>query len=97
MQETSKSEGNVSIKKEAFFPAQTYLPEKQSIIPSCDEDHSQEDTKDLVPAERPYSISPLTRDGVSTPSPAQSVLETSLGSNFVGPFVHLLFTVKMNK
>ncbi|XP_077148672.1 homeobox protein cut-like 2 [Ranitomeya variabilis] len=78
--ETSKSEDNVSIKKEAFYPAQTYLPEKQSIIPSCDENHSQEDTKDLVPAERPYSISPLTRDGVSTPSPAQSVLETSLGS-----------------
>ncbi|XP_073532445.1 homeobox protein cut-like 2 isoform X2 [Phyllobates terribilis] len=78
--ETSKSEENVSIKKEAFYPAQTYLPGKQSIIPSCDEHHSQEATKDLVTAERPYSVSPLTRDGVSTPSPSQSVLETSLGS-----------------
>ncbi|KAM3937035.1 homeobox protein cut-like 2 isoform 2-T2 [Leptodactylus fuscus] len=78
--ETSKSEEDVSIKKEAFYPSQTYLPEKQSNVPSSDEDHSQDATKDLVPAERPYSVSPLTRDGVSTPSPARSVLETSLGS-----------------
>ncbi|XP_073420238.1 homeobox protein cut-like 2 [Dendrobates tinctorius] len=78
--ETSKSEDNVSIKKEAFYPPQTFLPEKQSAIPSCDEDHSQEATKDLVPAERPYSVSPLARDGASTPRPAQSVLETSFGS-----------------
>lgn len=45
-----------------------------------DEDHSQDATKDLVPAERPYSVSPLTRNGISTPSPAPSVLETSLGN-----------------
>ncbi|XP_066459336.1 homeobox protein cut-like 2 isoform X2 [Eleutherodactylus coqui] len=74
---TSKSEESISVKREAFYPSQTYLLEKQSIVLSCD--HSQDATKDLVPVERPYSVSPLTRDGVSTPSPAQSVLENSLG------------------
>ncbi|XP_056392446.1 homeobox protein cut-like 2 isoform X3 [Hyla sarda] len=78
--ETSKSEENISVKKEAFYPSQTFLVEKQSNVPSCDDDHSQDATKELVPAERPYSVSPLTRDGISTPSPALSVLETSLRS-----------------
>ncbi|XP_075691003.1 homeobox protein cut-like 2 isoform X2 [Rhinoderma darwinii] len=76
--ETSKSEENVSIKREAFYPSQTYLLEKPSIVPSRGENHSQNATKDLVPAERPYSVSPLTRDGASTPCSVQFVLETSL-------------------
>ncbi|KAG8597797.1 hypothetical protein GDO81_002391 [Engystomops pustulosus] len=76
--ETSKSEESLSIKKETFNPSQNYLPEKRSTVTNCDEDHSQDAAKDLGPAERPYSISPLTRDRVSTPSPAQSVLETPI-------------------
>ncbi|XP_040271994.1 homeobox protein cut-like 2 isoform X1 [Bufo bufo] len=72
--ETSKSEENVAVKREAFYPSQSYLPEKQ------DEDHFQNATKDFVPADRPYSVSPLTRDGISTPSPALSMLETSFGN-----------------
>ncbi|XP_069816878.1 homeobox protein cut-like 2 isoform X2 [Dendropsophus ebraccatus] len=78
--ETSKAEDSVSVKKETFYPSQTYPIEKPSTVPRCDEDHSQDATKDLTPAERPYSVSPLTRDRVSTPSPAPSLLETSYGS-----------------
>ncbi|XP_018413835.1 PREDICTED: homeobox protein cut-like 2 isoform X2 [Nanorana parkeri] len=77
--ESSKVETSLPIKKEVYYPSQSYLLGKEG-LPSCEEDHSQDATKDPVPAERPYSASPLNRDGHSTPSPAQSMLEASLSS-----------------
>ncbi|KAM5193083.1 homeobox protein cut-like 2 isoform 2-T2 [Mantella aurantiaca] len=77
--ESSKEEDSPLIKKEAYYPSQNYLLRKTG-VPSCEEDPSQDAAKDLVPAERPYSASPLNRDGGSTPSSSQSMLETSLSS-----------------
>ncbi|KAM8961674.1 homeobox protein cut-like 2 [Pelodytes ibericus] len=81
-QETSKAEDNMLHSKEAYYSSQSYLLEKPSILPSSEEDHSEDETmKEPLKSERPYSISPRTpfhsRDGASTPGSAQSVLEAS--------------------
>ncbi|XP_075034575.1 homeobox protein cut-like 2 [Mixophyes fleayi] len=78
--ETSKADDNLSIKKEAFYPLQNYLLEKQNIVPSCEEDYSQDATKDFAPAERSYSASPVTRGRTSTLSPPPSMLQSPLAN-----------------
>ncbi|XP_072271961.1 homeobox protein cut-like 2 isoform X3 [Pyxicephalus adspersus] len=77
--EPSKEEDSLPIKKEAYYPSQSYLLGKTG-VPSCEEDHSQDAAKDPVPAERPYSASPMNRGAISTPSPSQSILEATMSS-----------------
>ncbi|XP_053329126.1 homeobox protein cut-like 2 isoform X2 [Spea bombifrons] len=81
-QETSKAADNMSVPKEAFYPSQGYLLEKQSIVHSSEEDHSDDDTmKEPSRAERPYSSSPPNslhlRVGSATPNSSQTLLEAS--------------------
>uniref|UniRef100_A0A6I8QDW8 Homeobox protein cut-like n=1 Tax=Xenopus tropicalis TaxID=8364 RepID=A0A6I8QDW8_XENTR len=80
--ENSTPEDSLLIEKETFFPSQTYVLEKQRILPSNEEDQSEDDSmKQSLGAERPYSSSPRTsfqtRDGVVTPSSSQCLQEAA--------------------
>ncbi|XP_068101754.1 homeobox protein cut-like 2 isoform X2 [Hyperolius riggenbachi] len=74
--ESSKTEDNLQIKKEEYYPSPNYLLEKTG-VPSLEEDHLEDNTKDPVLVEGLYSVSPLIGNEDSTLSPAQSMLETS--------------------
>ncbi|OCT98433.1 hypothetical protein XELAEV_18010665mg [Xenopus laevis] len=81
-QETSTPEDSLLIAKEAFFPSQRFVLEKQSILSSNEEDQSEDDSiKQSLGAERPYSTSPRTsfqtRDGAVTPSSSQCLQEAA--------------------
>ncbi|CAH2295905.1 homeobox cut-like 2 isoform X1 [Pelobates cultripes] len=81
-QETSKTEDKSLITKEAFYSSQNYLLEKQSILNSSEEDHSEDDNmKEPIGEDRPYSASPQTSvhavEKASTPGTVQALLEAS--------------------